>query len=62
MDSAHRLLLKQSLDQIDQLREQAEALDQEIARLFTSHQAANQTVLAHWVALRASSLSAYMVR
>lgn len=40
MDSAHRLLLRQSLDQIDQLRKQAEELDQEIARLFREHQAA----------------------
>jgi len=40
MDSAHRLLLKQSLDQISQLRQQAEELDQEIARSFTQHQAA----------------------
>jgi transposase len=40
MDSAHRLLLKQFLDQIDQLRRQAEELDQEIARLFTQQQTA----------------------
>jgi transposase len=46
MDSAHRLLLKQSLDQIDQLREQAEKLDQEIARLFTPHQAAIKRLCA----------------
>ena len=46
MDSAHRLLLKQSLDQIDQLREQAEELDQEIARLFTQHQAAIERLCA----------------
>jgi transposase len=32
MDSAHCLLLRQSLDQIEQLRKQAEELDQEIAR------------------------------
>jgi transposase len=46
MESAHRLLLKQSLDQIDQLREQAEELDQEIARLFTPHQAAIKRLCA----------------
>jgi transposase len=38
MDTAHRLLLRQSLDLIDQLRRQAEELDQEIARLFEEEQ------------------------
>jgi transposase len=46
MESAHRLLLKQSLDQIDQLRRQAEELDQEIARLFTQQQAAIERLCA----------------
>jgi transposase len=46
MESAHRLLLKQSLDQIDQLRQQAEELDQEIARLFTQQQAAIERLCA----------------
>jgi transposase len=46
MESAHRLLLKQSLDQIEQLRKQAEELDQEIARLFTQHQAAIERLCA----------------
>jgi transposase len=38
MDNAHRLLLRQSLDLIDQLRKQGEELDQEIARLFEEQQ------------------------
>jgi transposase len=38
MDNSHRLLLRQSLDLIDQLRKQAEELDQEIARLFEGQQ------------------------
>ena len=42
MESAHRLLLKHSLDQIAQLRKQAEEIDQEIARLFAPHQEAIQ--------------------
>lgn len=46
MDSAHRLLLKQFLDQIDQLRRQAEELDQEIARLFASQQGAIERLCA----------------
>ncbi len=46
MDSAHRLLLRQSLDQIQQLREQAEELDEEITRLFTAHQAAIERLCA----------------
>jgi transposase len=46
MDSVHRLLLKQSLDQIDQLRQQAEELDREIARLFTQQQAAIERLCA----------------
>ena len=46
MDSAHRLLLKQSLDQIEQLRKQAEELDQEVARLFTQQQAAIERLCA----------------
>lgn len=37
MESAHRLLLSHALDQIEQLRKQAEELDQEIARLFKQH-------------------------
>jgi transposase len=36
MDSGHRLLLRQSLEQIEQLRKQAEELDQEIVRLFVN--------------------------
>jgi hypothetical protein len=46
MDSAHRLLLKQSLDQIEQLRRQVEELDQEVARLFTQQQAAIERLCA----------------
>lgn len=46
MESAHRLLLRQSLDQIEQLRQQAEELDQEIARLFQQHQAAIERLCA----------------
>jgi transposase len=46
MDSAHRLLLRQSLDRIDQLRQQAEELDQEIARLFTQQQDAIERLCA----------------
>jgi transposase len=38
MDSAQRLLLRYSLDQIEQLRKQGEELDQEIARLLGQHQ------------------------
>jgi transposase len=38
MDSAHRLLLRQSLELIEQLRRQTEELDQEIARLFQEQQ------------------------
>jgi transposase len=38
MDNAHRLLLRQSLDLIDQLRKQTEELDQEIARLLEQEQ------------------------
>ena len=38
MDSAHRLLLRQSLELIVQLRRQTEELDQEIARLFQEQQ------------------------
>ena len=38
MDSAQRLLLRHSLDQIEQLRKQAEELDEEIARLLGQHQ------------------------
>ena len=37
MESAHRLLLRHSLDQIEQLRKQVEELDQQIARLFGQH-------------------------
>lgn len=46
MESAHRLLLKQSLEQIDQLRRQVEELDQEIARLFAQQQAAIERLCA----------------
>jgi transposase len=46
MDSTHRLLLKQSLDQIEQVRRQAEELDQEIARVFAQQQAAIERLCA----------------
>ena len=46
MEPAHRLLLRQSLDQIEQLRRQADELDQEITRLFEQQQAAIQRLCA----------------
>jgi hypothetical protein len=46
MDSGHRLLLRHSLEQIEQLRKQAEELDQEIVRLFGQHQAAIERLCA----------------
>jgi transposase len=46
MDSSHRLLLRHSLDQIEQLRKQAEELDQETARLFEQHQDAIRRLCA----------------
>ena len=46
MDSAHRLLLRQSLDQIEQLRKQAEELDEEITRLLAAQQAAIERLCA----------------
>jgi transposase len=46
MDSSHRLLLRQSLDQIEQLRQHVEELDQEIARLLRQHEAAVERLCA----------------
>lgn len=46
IESAHRLLLKHSLEQIKQLRQQTEELDQEIARLFAEHQEAIKRLCA----------------
>ena len=46
MESAHRLLLRHSLDQIEQLRKQVEELDQQIARLFGQHHDAIERLCA----------------
>ena len=46
MDSGHCLLLRQSLEQIEQLRKQVEELDQEIVRLFGQQQAAIERLCA----------------
>jgi transposase len=46
MESAHCLLLRHALHQIDQLRKQAEELDQAIARLFAQHQDAIKRLCA----------------
>ena len=54
MDSAHRLLLRQSLDQIEQLRKHVGELDEEIVRLF-DHQ---QEAIARLCAVPGISLTA----
>jgi transposase len=46
MDSAHRLLLRQSLDQIEQLRKHVGELDEEIVRLFEQQQEAIRRLCA----------------